>query len=103
MYEQIPEFEAKVNFKGSKEDLVGKIMTRYSEKTGKKRHECRLAFVDILSQKDTWLRNFYTAKVDATSMDLLDLKENLILGLGETSMTLFSTKYVQFRVTKGED
>jgi len=98
LYEQIPRHEAK--FAANKEDMVLRILARYVEKKGTKRNDCRIAFVGILSKQDSYLRNYYRCKVDSLSQDLHELKDSLVLALGEKNMRVLTDKYVDARVSR---
>ena len=92
LYEQIPRHDAK--FTANKEDMVLRILARYAEKKAQKRHDCRMAFIDILAKQDSYLRNYYRCKVDSLSQDLHELKDSVVLALGETNMRILTDKYV---------
>lgn len=93
LYEQIPNHEAKLKI--GREEVVVKILARYSEKKGKPRQECRLEFLDIISKKDSFARNLYTVKVDALSANLKQLKDNLVIGLGPKDIRVMDDKHVK--------
>lgn len=95
LYEQIPRHEAKML--SSKEDTVLRVLARYGEKRGTKRHDCRLQFIEILSKQSSYLRNYYRVKVDSLSQDLHDLKDSLVVALGETNMRILTDKYVEYQ------
>lgn len=92
----MPHYECKTQYSGGREELTGRIISRYSEKKGKSRHECRKDFIEILSTKDSFCRNYYTMKVDSLSQDINSLPDNLILGLGQSNLRFMDTKYVSF-------
>ena len=92
LYEQIPNHEAKLKI--GREEVVVKILARYGEKKGKARQECRLEFLDIVSQKDSFTRNLYTVKVDALSANLKSLKDDLVIGLGPKDIRVMDQKHV---------
>jgi hypothetical protein len=73
---------------------VVEILKSYSEKRGRARNAARLAFIDILSKKESYGRNYYTVKVDQLSHNLRELQDNLIIGLGEKNMRIFNRNYV---------
>lgn len=80
--------------------MVRAIIEKYGEHKGKKRHDCRLEFIDILSVKDSFGRNFYTVKVDMLSQELNHLPDDLIMGLGPENLRLMDTKYVKWMLPR---
>lgn len=99
LYDQIPRYDVKVNYKLGREELVIKVLAKYTEQRGKARQACRLEFVEILSNKDSYGRTFFTVKVDSLSQNLSDIDDNIILAPGEKNVRLLTRHYVRYSLT----
>ena len=94
LFEQMPKFECKIYYKGGRDEMIERVLLKWNEKKGKSRQEARLEFIDIISAKDSFGRNFYVVKIDQATSDIKDLKDQMIMALGKTNLRLMTMKYV---------
>lgn len=99
LYDQIPRYDVKIQYKLGKEELVVRVLTKYAEQRGKTRQACRLEFIEIISKKESFGRSYFTVKVDSLSQDLRDIKDQVILAPGETDVRLLTLHYVKILLT----